>query len=470
MIYCKFAFERQCFVFFSCKFLKIFNMKVIIAGAGESGTHLAGLLYRAKKDIVILDNNKKRLEYLDAHFDFLTQEGSATSIKDLKKTGIENADLFIAITHEEEINITSGILAKKLGAKKVIVRIDNKEYLEKDNEKFFNELGIDSLIYPEILASDEIIRLLNRTGASKTFTFANGKLQLFAIKIDKDAPIIFKTLQEVTKLAGDMDFRAVAITRDDETIIPKGFNAFHEGDLFYVISNTKGIEKLMILSGKKHFKVESIMIMGGSRIGFKTALRCEKKIDVKIFEKDRDKCEILSEKLEHSLVIHSDGRDSELLKEEGIEGTDVFIAVTGNSETNILACLLAKKFGVSKTIAEIENMDYLPLAEKMGIESVINKKIIASGHIYSHIMSEQISSVQCLLGSDAEILEYTVPKGAKITKKEIKDLKFPKKAIIGGIVRNNEGFIAKGDLQIKEGDKVVLFALPEAIDKVSKYF
>jgi len=445
-------------------------MKVIIAGAGEAGTHLAGLLYKAKKDIVILDMNTERLEYLDSHYDFLTQKGSATSINDLKKAGIPDADLYIALTQAEETNITSCILAKKLGAKKVIARIDNIEYLEGENEKFFKELGIDSLIYPEILASKEILNLLNSTGASKTFSFAKGKLQLFVITIKKDAPIIYKTLQEVTKEAGDLNFRAVAITRNDKTIIPKGFNAFHEGDKFYVICKEEGIEKLMKLAGKKHFKVENIMIMGGSRIGIKTALQCEKKCHVKLLERNREKCEKLSEKLENTLVIHSDGRDTELLKEEGISGTDIFIAVTGDSETNILACLHAKKLGVTKTIAEIENMDYLQLAEQMGIESVINKKTIASGHIYSHIMSEQVSSVQCLLGSDAEILEFTVPEGAKITTKKLKDTKFPKKAIIGGIIRGEEVFIATGDTQIKTNDKVVLFVLPEAIDKVSKFF
>jgi len=445
-------------------------MKVIIAGAGEAGTHLASLLYKAKKDIIILDSDKERLEYLDSHFDFLTQKGSATSINDLKKTGIEKVDLFIAITHNEETNITSGILAKKLGAKKVIVRIDNKEYLEDNNEHFFKELGIDSLIYPEILASEEVVSLINRTGVSKSYTFANGEMLLFAIRINKNAPILLKTLHEITLETKGLDFRAVAITRNHKTIIPKGFNAFHEGDLFYVICTKNGVDKLMELSGKKRYKVEDIMIMGGSRIGLKTALKCEKKCNVKIIEKDRKKCEILSETLESTLIIHSDGRDSELLKEEGIEGTDVFIAVTGDSETNILACLLARKLGVTKTIAEIENMDYLPLAEEMGIESIINKKAIASGYIYSHIMSEQVSSVQCLLDSDAEILEFSVSEGTKITKKQLKDLNFPKKAIIGGIIRGEEVYIAKGNTQIEAGDKVVLFALPEAISKVGKFF
>jgi len=445
-------------------------MKVIVAGAGEAGTYLADLLYKAKKNIIILDTNKERLNYIDSHYDFLTHQGSATSIFDLNSIGIAQTDLFIALTHIEEVNITAGILAKKMGAKKVITRIDNREYLELENVDFFKELGIDSLIYPEILASDEIVNLLSKVGVSKSYSFENGKLFLFAIKIKENAPILYKTLQEVTKESGDFEFRAVAITRDQKTIIPKGFNAFHEGDMFYVICKPEAVNKLMTLSGKKDFKVENIMIMGGSRIGLKTAQKCEKKSNVKLLEQSREKCEDLSELLENTLVIHGDGRDTELLKEEGLQGMDVFIAVTGNSETNILSCLHAKKMGVPKTIAEIEKIDYLPLAEEMGIETVINKKTIAASHIYAHIMSEQVASVQCLLDSDAEILEFTVADGAKITKKALKDIKFPKKAIIGGVIRGDDVFIAKGDTIIQPNDKVVLFSLPEAINKLGKFF
>jgi len=231
-------------------------MKVIVAGAGEAGTYLADLLYKAKKNIIILDTNKERLNYIDSHYDFLTHQGSATSIFDLNSIGIAQTDLFIALTHIEEVNITAGILAKKMGAKKVITRIDNREYLELENVDFFKELGIDSLIYPEILASDEIVNLLSKVGVSKSYSFENGKLFLFAIKIKENAPILYKTLQEVTKESGDFEFRAVAITRDQKTIIPKGFNAFHEGDMFYVICKPEAVNKLMTLSAKKTLKLK----------------------------------------------------------------------------------------------------------------------------------------------------------------------------------------------------------------------
>jgi trk system potassium uptake protein TrkA len=444
-------------------------MKIIIAGAGETGTYLAEMLYKEDEDIIILDLDKERLEYIDAHYDFLTQYGSVTSIKDLKSVNVHKADLFIALTQSEEVNLVASTLAKKLGAKKVISRIDNKEYLENGNDKFFKALGIDSLIYPEIIASMEVMELINRVGASKTYSFAEGKLFLFAIKIKDNAPVLHKTLQEATTMAGDYEFRAVAITRNGETIIPKGPDVFNTGDLFYVICKPDGVDKLMQLSGKKHFKVENIMIMGGSRIGVKTASLCEKECNVKLIEQDRAKCEQLTEILKNTLIINGDGRNTDLLIEEGITNMQVFIAVTGNSETNILSCLHAQKLGVPKIIAEVEKLDYLPLAQQMGIETVINKKLIAAGHIYKHIMSKQVSSVNCLLDSNAEILEYTIPKGARITKKELKDIDFPKKAIIGGIIRNGEAYIAKGDSQVQPGDRVVVFSLPEAIEKLGKF-
>jgi trk system potassium uptake protein TrkA len=270
-------------------------------------------------------------------------------------------------------------------------------------------------------------------------------------------------------MAGDYEFRAVAITRNGETIIPKGQDTFQPGDLFYVICKPEGVDKLMQLSGKKNFKVENIMILGASRIGVKTASFCENDCKVKLIEQDRAKCDQLTEVLNNTLIIHGDGRNTDLLKEEGISNMHVFIAVTGNSETNILSCLHAQKLGVPKTIAEVEKLDYLPLAQQMGLETVINKKFIAAGHIYKHIMSKQVSSVNCLLDSNAEILEYTIPKNAKITRKPLKDTNFPKKAIIGGIIRGDEAFIAKGDSHIQAGDNVVVFSLPEGIEKLGKF-
>lgn len=446
-------------------------MQVVISGAGSSGTYLAGMLYEAKKDIIVIDKSKERLDYIDSHFDFLTVSGSATSLKTLKQAGIENTNLYIAVTHSEETNIISAILAKQLGAKKVIARIDNREYLQEQNRAYFNDLGIDELIYPEILASEEVVSLLNQSGANKTYRFADGKLALFALRLSATAPIVGHKLRDITELTdSDFDFRVVAIIRNHQTLIPKGDDAFYKDDLIYAICNAGAEERILKYSGKEEFNIKSIMILGGSRIGWKSALRCETDSSVKLIEKDRAKCEQLTDYLEDTIIINGDGRDTQLLEEEGIESTDAFVAVTGDSETNILACLHAKKMGVKKTIAEIENMDYLSLAENMGIDAVINKKLITASYIFAHVISAQVASVKCLTGTQAEILEFYVRENTRITRKPLKDIKFPKHAIIGGVIRGKKSFIATGDTQLQGGDKVVVFTLSDVIEKVSKLF
>ncbi len=445
-------------------------MKIIISGAGSSGTYLARMLYQAKKDIVVIDKNKERLAYLDSHFDFLTIAGSSTSFETLKNAGVRDANLFISVTESEETNIVSALLAKRMGAHKVIARIDNKEYLSEAYRNNFTELGIDELIYPETLATDEIVGILSQSGATKTYKFADGKLLVFALKLDSQAPIVGRSLQQISEKRRDIDFRAVAIKRNRDTIIPRGTDVFQKGDLVYAICSDDDRESVMELAGKTDIEIRNIMILGGSRIGWKTAQRCESRSYVKLIEKDKLKCDKIVEELDETIVINGDGRDSDLLLEEGIENTDAFIAVTGDTETNILSCLHAKRMGVRKTIAEVENIEYLSLAEGLGIDTVINKKLIMASYIYAHVIAAQVASVQCLTASTAEILEYYVPDGVRITKKPLKDLKFPTGAIIGGIIRGKDSFVAKGDSEIQVGDKVVVFALPEAIEAVSKFF
>jgi trk system potassium uptake protein TrkA len=445
-------------------------MKIIISGAGSSGMYLAKMLYQAKKDIVVVDKNKDKLSYLDTHYDFLTILGSSTSFETLKQAGVQDASLFIAVTESEETNIVSAMLAKRMGAKKVIARIDNQEYLKENYLHNFKELGIDELVYPEILATQEIVDILSQSGATKTYKFSDGNLIVFAIKLDSQAPLIGRSLLEVSSKMPDLDFRAVAITRNRETIIPRGYDIFRKDDLVYAICHADDREDLMHLTGKIDIDIKNIMILGGSRIGWKTAQRCESKTYVKVIEKDRTQCDKIVEQLTNAIVIHGDGRDSDLLAEEGIENTDAFIAVTGDTETNILSCLHAKRMGVRKTIAEVENIEYLQLAENLGIDTVINKKLIMASYIYAHVIAAQVESVQILTASQAEILEFFVPENVRITKKALRDIKFPDDAIIGGVIRGKECFIAKGDTIVEAGDKVVVFALPDAIDKVSKFF
>ena len=445
-------------------------MRIVIAGAGEVGTHLAKMLSNEQHDIVIIDPEENRLKPIDSSLDVMTFLGSATSVDLLKETLGKKTDLFIAVAHLEDTNITAAILAKRLGAVKTIARIDNREYLEPTTKEFFKSLGIDSLIYPELIAAKEVLGLLHETGTTEFMEFSGGMLSLYVQKLEENAPVVNKRLRDVTLELRSSNYRAVAIKRNEETIIPRGDEYFRAGDLVFVVSTREGIKEMMKFSGKENFIAKRIMILGGSRIGKRVAQTLQKECFIKLIEIDPAKCEILADELENTLVINGDGRDANLLLQEGIAQKDVFVALTGNSETNILACLLATKLGVKKTIAEVENVEYINLAENSGIDTIINKKLSAASRIFRHTTNPNVTQVKCMTGTDAEVLEYRVPEGSKVINGKLRDIHFPKGAIIGGGTRDGKPFIATGDTQIKTNDKVVVFTLPYALEKVSKYF
>lgn len=445
-------------------------MKIILAGAGAVGAHLAKMLSNENHDLTVLDNDPERLKLIGSSMDVLTLEGSATSIGLLKEAKIKKADLFIAVTQAEATNISAAILAKQLGAGKTIARIDNQEYLYSDNREMFTSLGIDYLIYPEKIAAREIVGLLSQTSTTDAVDFSGGKLHLFAFKLDENAPIINKSLIDVTNRTESLEYRAVAITRNGHTIIPRGHDRFQTGDLVYVISNKGGVKNLLQYTGKENYDVRNIMILGGSRIGIRAARDLGDQHYVKLIEVDREKSYIISNALDNTLVINGDGSNLELLAQEGLSKMDAFVAVTGNSETNILSCLLAKRMGVKKTIAEVENIDYIPLAENIGIDTIINKKLITASRIFRFTMSTDVTSIKCLTGTDAEVLEFIAKPGSPVTKGKLRDIDFPSDAIIGGVIKRDRGVIADGNTTIMEGEHVVVFALPSAVSVVGKFF
>jgi trk system potassium uptake protein TrkA len=445
-------------------------MRIILAGAGEVGTHLVKMLSYEDHDIIVIDNDPERLRAIGSSMDVMTLEGNANSISILKESKVSRADLFIAVTYSEDVNITSAILSKKLGAKKTIARIDNDEFLMQANKDIFSNLGIDYMIYPEKIAAREIVGLLVQTGSTEVVEFSGGKLQMYVIRLEEQAPIIGKRLRDLTPEKDNLPFRAVAMTRAGQTIIPGGDDTFEVGDLAYVISSQAGLKELYKYSGKQQFEVRNIMILGGSRIGIKTARQLGNQHYVKMIEIDRQKSYRLSSMLSNTLVINGDGTNMDLLKDEGLEKMDAFIAVTGNSDTNILSCLLAKHLGVKRTIAEVENMDYIHLAENIGVDTIVNKKLITASRIFRFTMSEEVSSIKCLTGTEAEVMEYVVKPQAKITTAPLKDVGFPDEAIIGGVIRGKNSFIAHGDTLIKPYDRVVVFALPSEIYTVGKFF
>lgn len=441
-------------------------MRIILAGAGEVGLHLAKMLSNEDHDIIVIDNDPEKLKKIGASLEVLTYEGNANSISMLKEAKVIKSDLFIAVTNSEDVNITAAILSKKLGAKKTIARVDNEEFLMTANKEMFSNLGIDYMIYPERLAAREIVGLLAQTGSTEIVEFSGGKLQMYVIRLDDKAPILGEKLSELNS----DDFRAVALTRSGMTIIPSGDDVFQEGDLVYVICNPGGMKTLYKYSGKQQFEVRNIMILGGSRIAMKTARQLGNQHYVKIIEQDKHKSYQLSNMLSNALVINGDGTNLDLLRLEGLGKMDAFIAVTGNSETNILSCLLAKQMGVKRTIAEVENIDYIQLAENIGIDTIINKKLITASRIFRFTMSEEVSAIKCLTGTTAEAMELVAKPDSKITKAPVKDVNFPDQAIIGGVIRGKNSFIATGETVIKPYDTVVVFALPEVINIVGKFF
>jgi len=445
-------------------------MKIIIAGAGEVGTHLAKMLSLENHSIVVIDTNHERLLNLESHLEVITINGSSTSIQSLKDAGVGRADLLICVTPTQEINVISTILGKKLGARQTIARIDSPEYLQSVNLELFRQMGVDSLIYPEQLAAREVVGLLGQVGTTELVNFSGGNLSMIVVRLDEKAPIINMSMLEAARFSSDLDYRAVAITRNGNTIIPRGNDRFLINDVVYVITTQSGIKDLMKFSGKEDFQVRNIMILGGSRIGARIAKQLENKANIKLIEIERDKSFRLADELSNTMVIRGDGSDIDLLVEEGIKEMDAFIAVTGNSETNIMTCLQAKKLGVKKTIAEVENVEYIRLAENIGIDSMINKKFIAASNIFGFTMDTYVSSVKYLTGTDAEVMEIIAQEDSKITRMPLKDLDFPLEAIVGGVIRGKSGFIARGKTQINAGDKVIVFTLPEAISKVEKLF
>jgi len=443
-------------------------MRIIIVGAGEVGTHLAKLLAKEHINITLMDEDPSRLKDLDANYDLMTKEGMPTSVNDLRETGVKDCDLFIAVTPYESVNMTACMIANNLGAKKTLARIDNYEYLLPANKEFFKKLGVDYLIYPELLASKEIVTSLASTWLRQNMSFCNGELILLGIKVRDNAQIVNKKF--VSGFFDHRKYRIVAIKRNNNTIIPGGADEIKADDIVYFITRPEDIEFVKDQSGKIDHRVNNVMIMGGSRIAQKTVQNLPDNIRVKILEKDKERCYTLAEKCQKAMIINVDARDLEVLKNESVQDMDAFVAVTSNSEANILACLAAKRLGVKKTVAEVENIDYIMLAESMDIGTVINKKMIAASYIYQLTLDADVLEVRALTSADAEVVEFVAKEGAKITKSKIKDLRLPVNVNIGGYVRGGQGFIVAGDTIIEPGDHVICFCVASAIRKIESYF
>ena len=445
-------------------------MKIVISGVGEMGSHLARMLSGSGHEITVIDSDQKLLNEVDNLADLITIEGDTTTFAVLRKAGVRRCDLFIAVNHDENQNILAAMMAKQLGAKKSIARIDNNEYLEPNNKEMFIDMGIDYLFYPEQVAAKEVANLLGYTTTSDYVDFSGGLLSLVVFRLEPTSPLIGRKLLDLAVDGSIAEFRVVAITRGLQTIIPRGQDEFFEGDMVYIIARKDVVKGVSELSGQKSVEVKSLMILGGSRIGVSVAEELQEQMDVKMVEYNGEKAYRLAERLDKTLIIHEDGRKLDAMLEEGLASTDAFLAVTGRSETNILAAMQAKRMGVKRVIAEVENLNYISLAESVGIDTIINKKRVTASNIFRFTMSTDVQAIRCLTGSEAEVLEFIVKPNSPATKSKIKDLRLPHDVIVGGIVRGDKVFIAVGDTTIQAYDRVVVFSMPGSIGKVGEYF
>ena len=443
-------------------------MRIVISGVEEMGSHLARMLSGNGHDITVIDQDPKLLDELGTLADVITIEGDATTFAVLRKASVRRCDLFIAVDSIENDNVLSAIMAKQLGAKKSIARIDNNEYLEPNNKEMFIDMGIDYLLYPERIAAEEVINLLGHSSTTEFVDFSGGKLSLVVFRLEPNSSLVGASIAGFDEES--LNYRTVAIMRDGNTIIPKSSDTYMVGDMVYVISRQGAVSEVMALSGKSSVNINNMMILGGSRIGIQIAKELQDEVNIKLIDYNAEKAYRLAEMLERTLIIHQDGRDTDAMLEEGLANMDAFVAVTGRSETNILTAMLAKRMGVKRVIAEVENMNYINIANSVGVDTIVNKKIVTASNIFRFTMSTDVLAIKCLTGSDAEVLEFIVKPNSPATKTTIDHMELPEDVIIGGVLRGDKVFIATSNMQINAYDRVVVFAMPSAISEIGYYF
>lgn len=449
-------------------------MKIIIIGAGEIGYDLASVLSKEKHDVIVLDHEKESLTKVSEKLDVLVKEGNATSATDLNKSGVSQADIVISVTSVDEVNMIASMISKKLGAKMVIARVRNDEFSQKDSPLKATDLGIDMMINPELSAAQEIAQLLKRSAASDVINLADDMMQLIGIRLDRNAPIIGKTLIEYASENSEITFRVVAIARRGRTLMPRGPMKLQTFDQIFILAKTEDIPAIIETTGKSETDLNRIMIAGGSGIGTTIArILCgdsKKNWSVKLIEPDYERAEELAIELKNAMILHGNPTDPDLLASEGITDMDAFIAVTDDEESNIISCLMAKHLDVKKTVALVSKPDFIPLAQTIGLDAVVNKKVAASNEIHRHVRRGQVISVTELRGIKAEVIELLAAEKSKVIGKQIQKLKLPDGCIIGGVLCQGSVEIATGKTEIKSGDRVMVFCLPEAIEKITKLF
>jgi trk system potassium uptake protein TrkA len=446
------------------------GMHIVIAGAGDMGYHLAEQLSYDNKDITLIDTERDVLDYVASKLDVMIIEGDATSIDVLRLANVEKASMVLAVTTSEKTNIVTAVLAKQLGAKRVMARVRNHSYLNEGNLPFFNNLGIDNLISPTMLCSREIFNMIENSSFTEVFDFGGGKLNIVGITLDQYSPLVNQRIQDTKSDPIYEDIRIIAIVRDQKTLIPRGSTIIRNNDHVFFISSKKNTETIQEVLGQKKVKIKNIMIIGGDDMAVTTALKLQDKYRVTLVNKDKERCKWLAEHLTDTLVINGDYKNIEMLVEEGLEQMDAFLALTESSETNIITSLSAKNHGVYKTIAHVDTREYIHISHSIGVDSLINKKLVAANEISRYLKKGTVEAVSGIYGVDAEFIQYSVSKSNRLTKHPLKELHFPDTAIVAGVIRGEEVYIPDGDFLLELHDKAIVLALPQAKLSLDKLF
>ncbi|SFB45543.1 Trk system potassium transporter TrkA [Algoriphagus aquimarinus] len=446
------------------------GMNIVIAGAGDMGYHLAEQLSYDNKDITLIDTDREVLDYVSSKLDVLTVQGDATSFEVLKRANVNKASMVLAVTTSEKTNIVTAVLAKQLGAKRVMARVRNHSYMEPDNMSYFQNLGIDNLISPTMLCSKHIFNMIENSSFTEVFDFEGGKLNIVGITLDQSNPLVNQRIMDTKSNPIFEDIRIIAVLRDQKTIIPRGSTIIRNNDHVFFISNKKNTQTIMEVLGQVKHTIKNVMIIGGDDMALTTALRLEDHFRVTLVHKDKERCKWLAENLKNSLVIQGDYKNVELLIEEGLEQMDAFLALTESSETNIIASLTAKNHGVYKTIAHVDTREYIHISHSIGVDSLINKKLVAANEISRFLKKGTVEAVSGIYGVDAEFIQYSVCKNNRLIKNPLRELHFPDSAIVAGVIRGEQVFIPDGDFQLDLNDKAIVLALPEAKNALEKLF
>lgn len=445
-------------------------INIVIAGAGDMGSHLAEHLSFEDKNITLIDLDKDLLDNAAANFDVMTILGDSASLQILIKANVRHADMVMAVTTSEDTNLLTAMLAKQLGAKKVIARVRNHEYLKTENKVFFQNLGVDHLIAPSVLCSEEICNMVENSTFSDIFEFGGGKLDVVGITLDRYSSLINKKLSEAHNNPILKDVRIIAIVRNQMTMIPKGDTVIRNNDHVFFISNDNEKSSILELVGQKQKTVKNVMMIGGDDLAYTTALKLEKDYHVTLIHRDKERCKWLAANLTKTLVIHGDYKNIDLLIDEGLESMEAFLALTESSETNIITSLSAKNHGIYKTIAHVDTREYIHISHSIGVDSLINKKLVAANYITRFLRKGNVESVSNIYGVDAEFIEYEILKNSRLTKKSLKELHFPETALVAGVIRGEKVFIPDGDFTLGLNDKAIVFALPSAKPALEKLF